>query len=801
MEFFSHVKKEKEQINPVKLLKTHLDNVRKQMHQSIFPLINMEVCIDELIEAIEWSGKLHDLGKYTYYFQEYLFAKNIVSPNLRSHSYIGAFAFWNYYKEKNLRLALLGFIAISKHHGNLENPMNCKIRELRTSSDSFENIFSKQKQQILENVTQIEEEVKLSGLSSVLILPDFRNDSKMIKNYMREKVGVSDYFLLNYLFSLLIESDKLDASETLPYYQQPIPSYLVWHKIGKPTCSTHFFKTTNQNELRNFVRSKVLEKIKDININVDKLFTLTGPTGIGKTLTALDFALKLREKCKKESSWIPQIIYALPFINIIEQSLSVYEDTLQKYAKVLAHYQYADLFTETAENTESKNYNQKLLSLDTWQADVIITSFVQLLETLIGSRNKLLKKFHHLAGSILILDEVQTMRLEHMPLFGAVMYYLSKYLGSYVILMTATQPEIYNLANKYILKEIGEEAKPLELVGESFVLPVFQSFHRTQLIDLTQKIITDEVDFIENLFFLNWDSDKSCLIVCNKVQRAINVYNALKQFLKRKGLENPVYCMTTNIIPACRMDIIHGIKSEMYVKHPILVATQCVEAGVDLDFDMAFRDLAPIDSVIQVAGRVNRENSSNRKYSSVYIIDFDDCKTIYGPIVESQARKAIQCFNGIIKEPQYLELINSYYSDLNSRKSFNESLKYFESIKSLNYDGDEFSISRFRVIPESGYTMSVFIELDEEIKEIRTLYQKMLCGKIKKEEFAPFKKKFHQYIIAIPDYLTKAKEVKSNGWELSEGLWYVPKEIIDTFYSKEVGFNRVKEENKWGIML
>ena len=184
-------------------------------------------------------------------------------------------------------------------------------------------------------------------------------------------------------------------------------------------------------------------------------------------MTALDFALKLKNKLKTKTGVESRIIYALPFINIIEQALNEYGTTLSKEIKIIGHYQYADVFGKNEkQNIDDikQNYNQKLMSVDTWQGDIVITSFVQFFETLIGNRNKLLKKFNHFANAIVILDEVQSLRLNQMPLIGAALYFLSKFLNTRIILMTATKPKIFELAQQEILSDEGERVEPLELL-------------------------------------------------------------------------------------------------------------------------------------------------------------------------------------------------------------------------------------------------------------------------------------------------------------------------------------------------
>src|SRR5690606_1011918 len=207
----------------------------------------------------------------------------------------------------------------------------------------------------------------------------------------------------------------------------------------------------SQNELRNYVRQNVTRKAYDDDTLETKLFTLSAPTGIGKTLTALEFALKLRSRIKQVTGYRPQIIYALPFINIIEQAVQEYEKVI-KDGRILAHYQLADIFSLEDQNTPGedieRNYHQQQMTWDTWQADIIITTFVQFFETLIGNRNRLIKNFNHFAGSINVLDEVQTLSIEKLPLIGAMLNYLAKYLDARIIIMTATQPKIFELMNR-----------------------------------------------------------------------------------------------------------------------------------------------------------------------------------------------------------------------------------------------------------------------------------------------------------------------------------------------------------------
>ena len=279
----------------------------------------------------------------------------------------------------------------------------------------------------------------------------------------------------------------------------------------------------------------------------------------------------------------------------------------------------------------------------------------------------------------------------------------------------------------------------------------------------------------------------------------------LLTYLKSKELYNPLFHLSTNILPAHRLDIIHKIIHSIDQKiSPILISTQVVEAGVDLDFDMGFRDLGPIDSIIQVAGRINRNNNPNKTNAPLYIVDFNDCKKIYGQLTYNQAKKALENIK-VVLEKDYLQIINNYFNNISERSSFFTSREVFDSMKVLRYDSQnpkqDNTISSFKIIEDSAFYMSVFIEFDENARIARNKYRQLMEKEINQEQFAPFKRIFHQNIIAVPEYLKKAQEIKQLEWLLSENLWYVPFEEVNNYYDNQTGFHRTAEKEKVVCML
>lgn len=801
MIFYSHSKEDDlGEVFGSKELRTHIAGVKENALFHFADNVDLGLSKEELKELVKLTAYLHDLGKYTTYFQNYLLKKESIDNRLKQHARIGGFTAFNLLEE-NQKKALLAFYVIFSHHGQLTNFSEIATRLGR----DLNSIIDEQQENLKQYFEFIEKDLGIENLTKSIFYSDERKIRRGFRIWEKKEASVQDYFLINYLFSLLVEGDKLDASDTLPYSLKSINPDSVDERFGKVSVKDYDFNELSDDELRNYCRAVVTSHLDDKDILDQYIFTLTAPTGIGKTMTALDFSLKLKNKIKVEEGIESRIIYALPFINIIEQALSEYEKTLEgQDVKILGHYQYADIFGEDKEkgNGEVSNYNQKLMALDTWQSDIVITSFVQFFQTLISNRNKLLMKFNHFANAIIILDEVQTLRLDQMPLLGAALYYLSKHLKSRIILMTATRPKIFELANKEILSAQNEKVYPKELLTN--YEEVFARYSRTAiyptLIEIAENDEDKVPDFINNIFNNKWDSESSCLLVCNTVGFSIDLYDGIRNFLEENEYDNPIYYLSTNIIPAHRFKQIKKVKADLDAgKAPILIATQVVEAGVDLDFDMGFRDIGPIDSIIQVAGRINRNNNPEKSNAPLYIVDFDPKRTIriYGRLTYQQTKNALEKQTRF-EEEEYLKLIEDYFDGISNKSSFATSRSFFDSMDKLNYDNEErntYPVSAFRIIEESNFYSTVFIEVDERAEVVREKYLKKITGEIDNEEFSrKWKLKFQQHIISIPTYLCDSLD-PINDYE--DNILVVPLDEIHEKYNLATGYNRsLQDTNK-----
>lgn len=813
--YYSHSTTQDGQRRGSKKLRDHVAGVSAKAQAAFFAGHAFPTA-DAVAELVARICGLHDLGKYTPHFQNYLLDMPSFDEQLKQHAKFGAYALYEWYRNEGREwLGLLACYLVVHHHKSLSDL--AEFKQLVTENSPNPSIFERQLASLQAELTEALTDGRLTDIAPFLRFPEKKPFQRLISRYLHEDEAPQSirwYFLLNYAFSLLIEADKHDASDTVPYRRQPLPTAAVENRLGAARWEPGAdLATLTQNELRGWVRGRVLSVLAQPGIAQQRLFTLTAPTGIGKTLTALDFALRLRAQIQATEGYWPQIIYSLPFINIIEQAVSEYERTLGQ--KVLAHYQYADALEQLQDRKtvdgreENEAYNQKRMLVDTWQGDVVITSFVQLLQTLIGHRNKLLLKFNHFAGSILILDEVQTLKLGQLPLIGAAFHYLAKYLNARVLLMTATRPLTFELAHRILLKA-EKEGKPdvKELLPEYEA--VFATFRRTQLVPLLHEPLTDEAAFITNAFGKYWRPAHSCLIVCNLVRRSVQVYEAVRKHLDGQELTNPLYYLSTNVVPVHRLAVIQQIKADLLAgRRPLLVATQVVEAGVDLDFAMGFRDLGPVDSLVQVAGRINRENDPARALSPLYVVDFGDCEKIYDKITTQQSRKALETLseNGQrpIPEPEYLALVEQYFEATADKTAFTESKEIFASMKALNYDNREDGqrpVSAFRLINDNGQTVSVFVEVDERAREVRRLFNAYIHKQLPAADWEGHKRDFNQRIIAVPGSLARVQSLKAERKnQLCEGLLVINHHELADYYDRTTGFRRDAEPEGQHYML
>lgn len=682
-------------------LPEHLEAVAGKMVENISTL-KFECSLNEhLRQLLSQTGYYHDVGKIMESFQRYL--KTDKGGHEKDHALISAAMFQTKYDAREID-AYLAMLAIAKHHGDL----TCDV-------ETNNILFSQLTAQYKDIWQQVQSNLEFTALLDVPFdLEEYevkiKRTASKIRQNKYEKYGVEPFFLLQYIFSKLIWADKLNSAGLAQ--QERV-------NTTKLADIERYIQEKNQqvmavNEKRETIRRSVLEKVESLSddeFDKTRIFQLTAPTGTGKTLTSICAGLKIMERMQKLYQCRGQIITALPFINILEQTKIDYEAF---FADVLVRYSGADLYDTTDNKAECETgLQKKLLLMSAWESPVVITTFVQFFESILTDKNSQLIKLHKLAGSVVILDEVQAIPFEYAPLLGAVIQHLADFYGTRFILMTATQPEIVTMANRFLPKE-----NPMHTYE---LLPTYQKYYadlkRTKLVTAFDKVQDNEqlVEFIKATKAEN----QSALVVVNTIHQSIEVYHMLKE-------EYKVLYLSTNLIPVDRKAVIKAAKDLLKRKIPfVLVSTQTIEAGVDLDFDIGYRDLAPLASIIQVAGRINRAGDKG-KYLSLYVFDTGSGKYVYDQYPRQETRKMLKERESI-GEDEYLSLIKQYYQRI--AKSEQHERQIYQAMHTLKYktdDKDCLAIRDFSLIEKQDNIKTVLITKTVEVQEKAEEYAQLL---------------------------------------------------------------------------
>ncbi len=761
--------------HPNKLLKDHLFNVAKNSYEIIK---NMNMDDVRLYSNISFFiGITHDFAKCTSFFQDHLL--NDVNSSKAYHSFLSSILTYHVVKKyvldnkikTKINFPILAYLVVKNHHGNLKNIFdehkyfkehmgdvevqvdNILNRDL-TSLKKFYLKYDIDINYFLSNIDNIKLELKKDLLK-------FKKED-MLDNYI--------YLIL--FFSVLIDSDKIDASYTEVYPRIDIDDNIV--DVYKEKRN---FNEEGINKIRQQAYMELSNKVNDINMD-EKLYSISLPTGSGKTLAALSFSMKLRNRIYKEKKILPRIIYSLPFLSIIDQNEEVIKDVLaikdiDSQDVFIKHNSMSEIYYRTSEDEELKIDNAEIL-IESWYSEIIITTFYQLLYTLISNKNRSLKKLHNLNNSIVILDEVQSLPPKYWKLINVLFSEISKKYNIWFIFMTATQPAIYSKKEMLpLIEDTDYYFRHFDRVEYKFDL-------EEQLIDEFNEYILEEV----------LSTDKDIMIVVNTIQNSIDIFKYLSDYVD----EDELYYLSTNILPFERKKRISNIKKSDNRK--VIVTTQLIEAGVDIDVDIIYRDFAPIDSIVQTAGRCNRNQLKDKgtvniiklinekeKPFNEYIYDSISRETTY------QLVKDIDC----ISEKDFADIIDEYYTKINgaiSTKESNEILKKLSKLKISDITKD------FSLIEENIQKQDVFIDINDKSHEIWNRYKEIYSSDKslfdKKRDFKKIKSEFRKYVLSV--------DIKKIGTiPIEYNMAYVDNVDMKRKYDSQMGFISLDDEDAFII--
>lgn len=787
---------------------------------------------DTLYGPAVLAGFAHDLGKYTSFFQQRLQPNFRLSKGPDQYLYYHAqiSALWAIHLASLCSSAFSGqkpglpealtYLAVLRHHQNLDDPEDDVIHEedmrpgslhpeVRWKVERVERQvqdIQTRKDEIACDLSLVAEEISgilqrsglppapFASLDMGAALESFLRDWKgLFARYKKARPALLDkadpmraYFLVVSMVSCLVNADRMDAARVGDVGRKSPPADAV------ESHKRHHFKKPARgiNVLRERLYQEVLQRAKCAPLE-QRIFTVTAPTGFGKTLAALNAALVLRDKVQRAQGYSPRIVYSLPFTSVIEQVHGKIREVLSdaglkvpsgQSPYLVKHHHLADV---SYESDVGKRYDlgQAALLVEGWEGDIVVTTFVQVLETLIGNRLKMARKFNRLAKSVIILDEVQNVPMEYWGIVSEALRSLAKELDTRIILMTATRPEWFR----------NDEA--LELAGDPKTIEAAFSSQNRVRISADKNRMTVEDAALE--FVREYRANrlgKTSLVVLNTIASSIEFFNAIKGPLEADGVS--VFYLSTNIIPHERQNRLCKIAKAMDKRSQrlVLVSTQVVEAGVDLDFDSVWRDLAPVDSVVQAAGRCNR--SGRRKQGIVRVLRLADKRGLLGrPVYGSNSmRLAERLFTtrSEMEERDFKQAVEDYFEDAQSLTADSKSKTYWDAIRGLHFAGrrdsmvDDTGIGDFRLIDDNKVSVYVEVpgtnarELWDEY-QIKVVDEKNLAKK--REEYLRLKAALAGYIVSISYFKARAL-----GFE-ETGLKPIPESEARIAYNRDTGLN------------
>lgn len=620
-------------------------------------------------EAGQWCGLYHDAGKASRLFQDVLEHKE----HGINHESAGA-----YILEKGLKHRILSAVVYAHHKGlkwYIEDELNTSFYEensceFRSSGRRFSVSGREQYQEVLRFY---KEEVKSLKETPLLI--------KNCDSYYKE---LPQMLHARMLLSCLCDSDYL-ASEShtnktvLDQIESPPPDFNKMQRNLEAYREKIKSKSTAKSVI-NDVREIVFQDCVGAAKNQPGLFTLTAPTGTGKTLALFSFALHHAVFHNKGKQKLRRIIVVLPFLTIIDQSVKTYRDICDNVLR-------ADSTVKYTEETK--------LMAERWNATFIVTTSVKFFETLFQSKPVDLRFLHNIAGSIIIFDEAQNIPVHLVGTTIESMKALCEMFGCTVVFSTATQPD-YSMRKDIHIKCVEIIKEPQKLYKKTKRVRVrWELKRKVSFSDIAEKM---------------QQLTSVCCIV-NRKDHAYKLFNILKEFCKKEEC----FYISTDLCKAHRDVVIDAITQRLKKNEPCrVVSTTCIEAGIDLDFSYMFRTLAPLDSIIQCAGRCNR---NGRKTGSMTVFIPDEEK-LY-PSKEYEARA--MCVKILADRHEIdidnLEHVTEYYREVFAK--FDKDDDAIENaIANVDFERVE---KEYRLIENTGSNVLVPYEKETALfEELRT---------------------------------------------------------------------------------
>ncbi len=729
------------------------------------------------------AGVTHDIAKGTRYFQHYLLSADhkVIGP--KEHALLSSLLAKQVVEQYLARFDLIDadrqllpylvFTAVKRHHGNLgdfttELSLDTKADILSTQIEVFD-----------------EEPLIQSILDELMAVVGFQFDWQPFKQYIRSQTYLDEYGNFELDFFDLGDYAELpgDAKNRYYYWHQLFYGTLlladksdVILKGFQPTAANKPSLTaldsyrerkeyntpkTTLDALKNQAYHETLAELDRVFSASQHLYSITLPTGLGKTLTSLAVGLAMRQTLGFEAG---RLVITIPFTSIIDQNFAVFQDVFPQSTSdiLLKHHHLAEPAYKTGDDTLDQDKSQFLI--ETWHSEIVVTTFVQLLESLFSSDKTKLLKLPNLANSVIILDEIQQINYALWPLIRQAFMTLGECYNCYFVLMSATQPLIFLP---------GEEIT--ELVPNYRTYFRNEHFNRTKLINRTRQEVSFANFKQDVITYCEDHPDKDVLVILNTKHFTLECFKKVADALDKKTTD--VYYLTTLITPYERKRIIDRIKNPPPGKQQVIISTQLIEAGVDVSVDTVFRAIAPLDSIIQAAGRANRYNEKTA-ISEVYLYAITEMKKaskmVYGGDLILKTENVLKHITEV-DEHGYLDLIEAYFEEIKKQADVLVPPTLIV-LQALDFK----KVGEFEFIDEQ-HTESVYVQLNEEAEQLWVIYQaisreKDLKPYERKRKFALIKAKFYEYVVNVP------LPYESSGGRAKRIIFDYPKHEEELFY-------------------
>ena len=540
------------------------------------------------------AGSLHDTGKLCTDFDSYIRGDTKFRRGEIDHSYAGARYITELAGHEYSDIARFIARVIISHHG-LHDWIGDDCRDYfkqRVSND-------KNYEQIKDNISKTATENDYLGHLQKADC-EYKEIRRKIKKISRTQEEAAFYMgmLERLVESALIDADRTDTASFMT--DTELPEFFSdpgsWQKM-KRNMEQKLNGFADKTDVISVQRRSISARCESFASENVKICKLIVPTGGGKTLSSLRFAINY---CIKHG--MEKIVYTAPFMSILEQN-SAEIRSIAEDDNFLEHH--SNAIAEKADNSEELSDYE--LHTERWDKPVIATTMIQLLNSMFLGKTSSVRRFHRIAKSVIIIDEIQSLPLKCVNMFDLAINFLAYICGSAIVLCTATQPSTEDVPHPVILDKAesitGDYSADFEVFKRTEIIPVITPYGYSY---------EEASDFCMDKFA----EAGNLLVIVNTKSAALKLYRLLKE---RCGSEAEVLHLSTNMCPQHRREKIEYIRSMLDKKPVICVTTQLIEAGVDISFKCVVRSLAGLDSAVQAAGRCNRHGENN-EICPVYLI-------------------------------------------------------------------------------------------------------------------------------------------------------------------------------------